>query len=146
MPIEYRTGDLFTTDAQAMAHGCNCKGVMGAGIARKFQQQYPHMYLIYREMCLKEAFVPGTYFAYSAPDGKTILNLATQTYPGAYAKCEWIELAFTKVLHDLPHLKTIALPQIGAGLGGLEWEDVKKTLEKLAANTDTVFIVYKYSM
>ena len=146
MPIEYRIGDLFTTDAQAMAHGCNCKGVMGAGIARKFQQQYPEMYHTYRVLCLQEAFNPGAYYAYTASDGKVILNLATQVYPGACAKVEWIEAAFTKVLHDLPHLKTIALPQIGAGLGGLDWEDVKNMLEKLANKTETVFTVYKYSM
>lgn len=146
MPIEYQTGDLFTTSAQALAHGCNCKGVMGAGIALAFRRRYTGMFNGYRSMCLNGNFQPGDYFAYSAPDGKIILNLATQVYPGACAKVEWIESALTKVLEDLPNLKTIALPQIGAGLGGLDWEDVKDMLERLANKTETLFIVYKYSM
>lgn len=97
-------------------------------------------------MCLMDAFVPGSYYAYKASDGKVILNLATQTFPGRYAKCEWIESALSKVLVDLPHLKTIALPTIGVGLGGLRWEDVEAVLKKINQGTDVTFTIYKFSM
>jgi O-acetyl-ADP-ribose deacetylase (regulator of RNase III) len=146
MPIEYRIGDLFTTDAQAMAHGCNLTGTMGAGIAKSFRNEYPAMYEIYREICMVGGFTPGTYYAYRAPDGKLIFNLFTQRYPGRDARCEWIESSLTKALNDHANLKSLALPQIGAGLGGLKWEDVQSTLERVASKTDTVLIVYKYGI
>lgn len=145
MPIEYRFGDLFTSDAQALAHGCNTKGLMGAGIALQFQNRYPEMFTDYRIKCLTGQFVPGSYYAYKAPDGKIILNLATQTYPGAFAKCEWIEASLLRVLQDMPDLKTIALPTIGAGLGGLRWEEVQQTLQRVSyLHPNVNFIVYKF--
>src|SRR5262249_34840272 len=56
MPIEYVSGDLFDNahDAQAFAHGCNCQGSMGAGIAKTFRSRYPEMYEEYRRRCKAE--------------------------------------------------------------------------------------------
>ncbi len=53
MPIRYVAGDLFANDyqAQALAHGCNCQGSMGAGIAVGFREHYPAMYEEYHRRC-----------------------------------------------------------------------------------------------
>ena len=56
MPIQYVSGDIFfnTFSAKAFAHGCNCQGSMGAGIAKTFKERYPEMYDTYRESCKSE--------------------------------------------------------------------------------------------
>ena len=56
MPIRFVSGDLFDNahDAQAFAHGCNCQGSMGAGIAKTFRARYPDMYEEYRRRCKAE--------------------------------------------------------------------------------------------
>jgi O-acetyl-ADP-ribose deacetylase (regulator of RNase III) len=56
MPIEFVTGDLFNNarHAQAFAHGCNCQGSMGGGIARAFRERYSEMFDEYRRQCKAE--------------------------------------------------------------------------------------------
>lgn len=142
MSVEYRTGDIFTSDAQALAHGCNCQGVMGAGIATQFKARYPEMYWLYRAQCTKGVFTPGYYYAFKADNGKLILNLATQDYPGKHARYEWIESSLRAVLKDFPELKSIALPRIGCGIGGLTWERVKAIIETIGNETEINLIVY----
>jgi O-acetyl-ADP-ribose deacetylase (regulator of RNase III) len=147
MPVEYRTGDLFASDASGLAHGCNCQGVMCAGIAVQFRKRYPEMFKQYRERCLNGSFGVGSCFAWDAPDGKTIYNLGTQPYPGACAKLEYIQTALTTMLR-MPTkknqlIRTIALPRIGCGFGGLNWLDVKKVIEQVAnGQSFTDLIVY----
>ena len=53
MPIKYTSGDMFFNrdNVQAFAHGCNCQGAMGAGIAVAFKKHYPEMYTEYRRRC-----------------------------------------------------------------------------------------------
>src|SRR3954470_10280028 len=82
MPVQYISGDLFANrhHAQAFAHGCNCKGSMGAGIAVGFRERYPEMYEQYRALCkaLPRRFNPGDCFLYKAEDRPWVFNLATQ--------------------------------------------------------------------
>lgn len=147
MPVEYRTGDLFSSDADALAHGCNCQGVMGAGIAVQFRKRFPEMFREYRARCLNGTFGVGSCFAWDAPDGKTIYNLGTQQYPGACARLEDVKTSLITML-TMPHkanhpIKTIALPRIGCGYGGLNWFDVKNVIEQVAAGQNfTDLIVY----
>src|SRR4051812_48484564 len=82
MPVQYVSGDLFANrhNAQAFAHGCNCKGSMGAGIAVQFRQRYPAMYEGYRQRCkaTPREFNPGDAFLWKADDKPWVFNLATQ--------------------------------------------------------------------
>jgi O-acetyl-ADP-ribose deacetylase (regulator of RNase III) len=68
MPVHYISGDLLTNGvgAQALAHGCNCRGSMGAGIAAGFRERYPEMYEEYRRRCkaTPREFNPGDVFLY----------------------------------------------------------------------------------
>src|SRR3954454_22325644 len=56
MPIEFVSGDLFDNahGVRAFAHGCNCQGSMGAGIAKTFRARYPAMSEVYRSRCKAE--------------------------------------------------------------------------------------------
>ena len=98
MAIQYVSGDLFVNSvhAQALAHGCNCKGSMGAGIAVGFRERYPEMYEEYRRRCkaVPREFNPGDVFLWKAEKQPWVFNLATQEdYWRSRASYEAVEQA-----------------------------------------------------
>ena len=147
MSIEVRQGDLFASGASGLAHGCNCRGVMGAGIARSFRDRWPVMYAEYRERCQDGRFILGEVFAYETGDwptnGLVIFNLATQLDPGPHANLYAIEQSVTTMLALARErvVEEVALPRIGAGIGGLDWAEVQRTLEACAAKVPEVSLV-----
>lgn len=141
-------GDLFAAEGlDALGHGCNCKGVMGAGIAVQFKKRYPNMFQKYRTMCDAGTMLPGDVMPWRTMDGRPVrfvYNLMSQKNPGADARIEWLQLS---VRHMLEHaalvgVQTIGLPQIGCGIGGLKWPDVKKVLEQEVKGTGIDIHVY----
>src|SRR6267378_416678 len=82
MPVAFVKGDLFANrfQAQALAHGCNCKGSMGAGIATGFRDRYPEMYAEFRRRCTSEPreFNLGDAFLWKEPGKPCVFNLGTQ--------------------------------------------------------------------
>lgn len=145
MPVEYQTGDLFSSDADALAHGCNCQGVMGAGIAVQFKKRDPEMFRQYANACVMNKLKPGDVFTWSLPFTRPVVfNLMTQPTPGPTAKLEHLRESLTIAITEaeILKLKTIALPRVGCGLGGLNWLDVKAVIEELGSNTSIRLIIY----
>ncbi len=128
----FKQGNLFDTDAPAIGHGVNCRGVMGAGIAVQFRDRHPDMYANYRALCENGTLVPGTNFLFDVPVGPTVINMATQRDPGPNARLEWVRsCAEHAVQAGLERgWDRIAVPQIGCGIGGLKLADVIKHLEQ----------------
>lgn len=133
--IIYMQGDLFTSTAPAIGHGVNTSGVMGAGIAVAFKTALPEMYAWYRKYCQDGSLVPGGVWAYQPLSGPTVYNLASQDKPGAHAHLDWIRSSLSLALRDADQqgFDRIALPRIGAGLGGLNWEDVERVMLEVVA-------------
>ena len=131
MPVEYVAGDLFLSGAQALAHGCNCRGRMGAGIAVEFKRRFPEMYHEYRRRCRAGEFTPGNYYLEKATQ-PWVLNLATQSTK-AGAQQEFIETCFHSLAERYAEegITSIAMPRIAAGLGGLRWQDVKLLIDEI---------------
>ncbi|MDO4319957.1 MAG: macro domain-containing protein [Bacteroidales bacterium] len=141
-------GDIFRISGVSnYAHGCNCAGAMGKGIAVSFRDKYPEMYLEYKQLCKKNMFRPGDVFDYNYADGH-IYNLGTQLTWRTPAKIEYIENALIQMLElaSRDNVTAIALPAIGAGLGGLKWDDVKSIIEKVSNNYPDVnlYVVETY--
>lgn len=123
-------GDIFSLkDVSSFAHGCNCAGAMGKGIALQFRQKFPQMYYEYKLLCKKGIFVPGDVFDFDYGNGH-IYNLATQLTWRTKAKIEFIQTSMLKMLElaTSEQVSKIAMPTIGAGLGGLIWTDVKNVI------------------
>lgn len=123
-------GDIFSLkDVSSFAHGCNCAGAMGKGIALQFRQKFPRMYYEYKLLCKKGIFVPGDVFDFDYGNGH-IYNLATQLTWRTKAKIEFIQTSMLKMfeLATSEQVSKIAMPTIGAGLGGLVWTDVKNVI------------------
>ena len=128
--IEY--GDIFNIPGvTSYAHGCNCAGAMGKGIALQFKTKFPEMYVEYKRLCDNGEFNPGDVYAYNYGSGY-VFNLGTQATWRTKAKLEFIENAIERMMEiaECAGVEKIALPAIGAGLGGLLWGDVKQILEK----------------
>jgi O-acetyl-ADP-ribose deacetylase (regulator of RNase III) len=149
MPVEYVSGDLFANrvGAQALAHGCNCQGSMGAGIAVGFRERYPAMFEEYRRRCKVKPreFNPGDVFLYKAREGKPwVFNLATQEgYWRSRATYEAVEQALRRMreLADLEGITSVAMPRIGAGMGGLSWRRVRDLIERVLGDwTGTAYV------
>jgi O-acetyl-ADP-ribose deacetylase (regulator of RNase III) len=150
MPIEWVAGDLFANhyEAQAFAHGCNCQGSMGAGIAVGFRERYPAMYEAYRALCKAEPrlFNLGDCWLWKADDPPWVFNLGTQEGTWrARASYEAIETALTqmRLQADAHGLTRIAIPRIGTGYGGLSWRKVRAIIEHVFTDWPGTLIVYE---
>ena len=150
MSIEFVSGDLFVNryGAQALAHGCNCQGTMGAGIAVGFRERYPAMFEEYRRRCkaTPREFNPGDVFLWKDEQQPWVFNLATQentwnrraTYPDV-EQC----LHRMREIADAEGVETLAMPRIGAGYGGLSWKKVRAIVEIAFDNWPGTLYVYE---
>jgi O-acetyl-ADP-ribose deacetylase (regulator of RNase III) len=145
MPALFLSGDLFATPKlTAFAHGCNCAGSMGAGIAREFRSRWPDMYLVYRDRCERGTFALGDVFVWEE-EGKTIFNLGTQQLPSMKADVQALETALLKAIKvaEDKGIAVIGMPRVAAGLGGLDWTLVREIIERIAAATPVTLAVFE---
>lgn len=137
----YIAGSLFdVTGVDGYAHGVNCDGVMGSGIAVAFREKYPEMYESYRAKCLRGDLIPGECFTWKT-DQENVYNLASQDRPGPNARIDWLASAVTRMFLDPTLPKTVATPRIGCGIGGLDWKDVELVLMELEEKFDATIVV-----
>jgi len=152
MPIQYVSGDLFANrcEAEALAHGCNCQGSMGAGIAVGFKERYPNMYQEYRRRCKAKPrqFNLGDVFLWQEGGRPAVFNLGTQErYWRARASYEAIETALERMKDqaDAHNIRSIAIPRIGTGYGGLSWKKVCIIIERIFGDwSGTLYVCEKY--
>lgn len=150
MPIEFVAGDLFDNvhHAKAFAHGCNCQGSMGAGVAIGFRERYPEMFEQYRARCKAKPreFNLGDVWLWKADDKPWVFNLGTQEGVWrARASYEAIETALKTMrkVADAEGIDSIAVPRIGVGYGGLSWKKVKEIIERVLSDWKGRLIVYE---
>jgi O-acetyl-ADP-ribose deacetylase (regulator of RNase III) len=146
--IEY--GNIFEIDeVYNYAHGCNCAGAMGKGIAVQFKEKFPEMYRKYKHLCEEGQFTLGDVFEYNYGKGY-VFNLGTQKSWKTKAELSAVEQSLTSMLLFASENKVseIALPKIGAGLGGLKWDDVKKVIEQVSSlhSGINLFVVENYKV
>ncbi|MDJ0944585.1 MAG: macro domain-containing protein [Kiloniellales bacterium] len=143
MPLIPSRGDLFATPGlQGLGHGCNCAGSMGKGIAVAFRERWPEMYAAYKERCRDGRFGLGDVFLWEE-DGVCVFNLGTQKSWRSRAELPAIRRAVAETLRlaEARGLAEVALPRIGAGLGGLDWDEVRSLLEELTAESPVRLLV-----
>lgn len=138
-------GDLFDPGwgLEALAHGVNCQGVMGAGIAVMFRDSLPAMYEEYKHRCQKELIQPGDIMTWASWKAPLVYNLATQNRPGADASLDAVRDSVRRMLLDaeLRGIKRVGMPRIGCGIGGLKWDDVRLILAECATGSPVDILV-----
>lgn len=125
--------DLIKSELPAIGQGVNVRGVMGAGISGPLMKLYPNMHFEYRAACRNGLLVPGGFTSHVVPEtAQVIYSLASQENPGADATYTWLDRSVRGALRDMEirGLKTLGLPRIGCGIGGLDWKRVQATLAR----------------
>lgn len=143
--LSLRTGDLFTSEAHALAHGVNTQGRMGSGIAKQFRLTYPEMFSEYQRICHDGLLAPGGLFPWRIPgEERWVYNLASQELSGPNARVEWVAASAAAMIeHAEKHaVPSVALPRIGAGIGALSWSAVEPVLSDLAQTTSVQIEVW----
>lgn len=145
MPTTFVKGDLFE-DARldAIAHGCNCAGAMGKGIALEFRRRFPEMYAEYKERCARGQFGLGGVFSWKG-ERVTVFNLGTQSTWRTKAVLNAIKTALETMVQLAKEtgIRRIGVPRIGAGLGGLPWQDVRSVLVAVGESTPVELVVFE---
>lgn len=143
------TGNLFDSTAKHLGHGVNCRGKMGAGIAKQFRLRFPSMYWDYKNACERGLLQPGEDWAYySELDKVWIHNIASQRETGPDAKYSWLFLGLSQAVRyvEMVNDDRLAIPEIGCGIGGLIWSDVKDVILEVEQNNPKVQIeVWHYA-
>lgn len=143
--IEFKTGDIFESDAEALVNTINCVGIMGRGLALQFKNRYPENFRAYQQACKQEIVKPGKMFVFETEQlvsPKWIINFPTKRHWREKSCIEYIENGLTDLLNVIQekNIHSIAIPPLGAGLGGLNWEQVRLRIEKALGHIKNVKI------
>lgn len=151
MSITFKSGDLFLDDADALVNTVNCVGVMGKGVALEFKRRWPENYKAYKKACDAKVLRPGTMLIHELTDlfgknePKFIVNFPTKDHWRAKSKLEYISEGLDALVKDIKKykIKSIALPPLGCGNGGLDWSVVRPMiLERLSILDDVSVAIY----
>jgi O-acetyl-ADP-ribose deacetylase (regulator of RNase III) len=144
--IYFQTGDLFKAllPDDTILHGVNCQGVAAAGFAAALRAAYPDAFTPYFAACQKHTLQPGGAVIWTSPT-LTIIHCATQEFYGrrGRATVEWIERSLTVARSHLTARSRAAMPRIGGGLGGLNWQtQVLPIVTRLFQDWPGTLVVY----
>lgn len=141
-------GDLLAADVAALVNAVNCVGVMGKGIALQFKHRYPENFAAYAQACKNHQVKLGHMHVVDLPatsGPRYIINFPTKDHWKSRSKLKDIASGLddlVRVITDL-RIKSIAVPPLGAGNGGLPWSEVEPLIhEKLAQLTDVQIFLF----
>ena len=134
--LELTRGDILKADAEALVNTVNCVGVMGRGIALQFRKAFPENFKAYKSACDKKKLRPGTMLVYDLnrfQNPRYIVNFPTKRHWKGKSKIEDIESGLEALVKEVTkcNIRSIAIPSLGCGLGGLSWNQVKPMIQKV---------------
>ena len=132
MQVEVR--DLLTSGAAVLVCPVNCVGVMGAGVALQFKQKWPFSYFKdYADACRAGRLTPGTLHVWKDAGSPTIISFPTKLHFQGGSRLEWIDwgLEALRSWMEARPGTTLALPLLGAGLGGLPAAEVQERIVRV---------------
>jgi hypothetical protein len=155
-------GDMFFSSMQTLTVSVNTVGVMGKGLASRAKYQFPDIYVIYQDACRAKKLLMGKPYLYkresfvdeqladdplSLPtlnSNKWFLLFATKNHWRENSDIAGIEQGLQWLLdnYKTEQIKSLALPALGCGLGGLEWKDVGPLMCKYLSQMDIPSAVY----
>lgn len=153
----YKRGDLMDAAEPIIVHGCNAQGVMGSGVAKAVRDKYPKAYSDYHSEYVKKSNrlsmgqVIWTWIGWPR-DLRVIGNAVTQEFYGRdgkrYVDYDAVRMAFVEVRRFLDSLADeeilqgdgpyVAIPRIGAGLGGGDWETIAEIISDAMGDYEVV--------
>ena len=131
--VKFWRGNILESNADVHVIPVNCGGVMGAGLARAYRNRFPRVEGAYLGLCADGVLRPGVVKWAGAYD-KTFVFFPTKDEWRNSSQLAWIqegllELTVALIEGKLRKAKHVAIPALGCGLGGLEWQPVRRELE-----------------
>lgn len=144
--IELTRGNLLEAPAEALVNTVNCIGYMGKGIALQFKQAFPANFKIYEAACHAGDMVPGKMLIHDnggLVNPRYIVNFPTKRHWKGKSRIEDVESGLKTLVEDVQRLgiRSIAVPPLGCGLGGLEWRVVRPLIEQAFASLPDVQVL-----
>lgn len=145
--IEFKVGNIFAEDAEALVNTVNCVGVMGRGVALQFKRVFPDNFKAYAERCKRKEMRPGEVFVFETANlgsPRYVINFPTKRHWRGKSRIEDIESGLKSLVGAIKErdIRSVALPPLGSGLGGLDWNrEVRPLLAKLLAELAGVDVV-----
>jgi len=144
--IEYTRGNLLEADVEALVNTVNTVGVMGKGIALMFKEAFPENFAAYEVACKRQEVLAGRMFvterdALLGP--RWIINFPTKQHWRARTRMEWIESGLEGLKQVILEkgIRSIALPPLGCGNGGLDWSKVRPRIEAILGDLDEIRVL-----
>lgn len=146
--IRIVSGNMLDAKVEALVNTVNTVGVMGKGIALQFRNTFLHNYKVYKEACKNKTFHTGEILVVKDRDingEKFIINFPTKEHWKGASRYEFIESGLKALSNFISkkNIKSIALPPLGCGNGGLDWEIVKPMIERHLDGLDCDIQVYE---
>lgn len=147
--IQYKIGNLLDSKADALVNTVNTVGVMGKGIALQFKNRFPDNFKIYATACKNKNLSVGQLLVTEEETlhagKKIIINFPTKTNWRSPSEYQYITDGLIELIQVIQEKKitSIAIPPLGAGNGGLDWNKVKQLLEQHLAAVDCDIYIYE---
>lgn len=141
--ITFVRGDMFNANVEALVNPVNTVGVMGKGLALVFRQRYPANFASYAAACRSGQVQTGCVYVTESdvrPGPRWIINLPTKQDWRKPSQLQWITDGLSDLSRFLERnaVRSVAIPALGAGLGGLAWPVVKREIEAALASLPSV--------
>ncbi|RZJ70256.1 MAG: Appr-1-p processing protein [Flavobacterium sp.] len=146
--IRYIEGNILESNAEALVNTVNTMGVMGKGLALQFKKEFPYNYKVYQKACKDKAFDIGELIITEEESllygTKTIIDLPTKTDWRKPSEYNYIETGLQKLASEIKgkNIKSVAIPSLGTGHGGLDWHKVKNLIEITLKDIDSDIQIY----
>ncbi|MDQ2695129.1 MAG: macro domain-containing protein [Pseudomonadota bacterium] len=134
--IQYKTGDILTENAEALVNTVNCVGIMGRGIALQFKNAFPENFKAYAAACKRNEVQPGRMFVFKTgrlTNPRYIINFPTKRHWRGKSRMADIDAGLAALAEEIRSrdIRSIAIPPLGSGLGGLDWSEVRPRVEAM---------------
>jgi O-acetyl-ADP-ribose deacetylase (regulator of RNase III) len=143
---EFTKGNILQADAEALVNTVNCVGYMGRGIAAQFKRAFPENFRAYERACRRKEVVPGKMFVFSTgqlTNPRYVINFPTKRHWRGRSRLEDIESGLKALMREVKArgIKSLAIPPLGCGLGGLDWRDVRARIESAFADVENLRVI-----
>lgn len=151
MTLTFKKGDMFSEPVEALVNTVNCVGVMGKGVALEFKRRWPDNFKAYKSACESGALQPGKILTFDnyelfAHDGpRYLVNFPTKQHWRSKSKLAYVEQGLDALVDEINRFqfRSIGIPPLGCGNGGLDWEDVKPLIvAKLEPLNDIEIVIF----
>ena len=140
MTINYVSGNILLSDAHAIVIPVNTMGIAGAGLAKAWATKDPVAAGIYKSLCEKNMLVVGKV---TTINGDSVYFLfPTKEHWKNPSRIEWIKCGLIDLCKHAGNVRSLAVPALGCGLGGLSWRDVEPLIQQYMSGLSIPVHIY----